>query len=150
MLEGYYKCRKLCDRCDAIQNFSARPHPMTYKNTARDAPYVATFKNHDIYLRQAKRISPWSKVPGWSFDTLPYDMMHLVFLGIAKNHVPSCLKILKLWGYYYEEGESDDMFLKKVSYEMKQDCKRKRCLDVVLGIQNVILSLEIYTLSIPM
>jgi len=123
---------------------------MTYKNTARDAPYVATFKNHDIYLRQAKRISPWSKVPGWSFDTLPYDMMHLVFLGIAKNHVPSCLKILKLWGYYYEEGESDDMFLKKVSYEMKQDCKRKRCLDVVLGIQNVILSLEIYTLSIPM
>ena len=54
--------------------------------------------------------------------------MHLIFLGIAKNHVPSCLKILKLWGYHYEAGESDELFLKNVSFEMKQDCKRKKLL----------------------
>ena len=118
----------MCDRCGAIQSFTLQPHPMTYKNTARDAPFAATCKGHDQYILETRDISPWSKVPGWSFETLPYDLMHLIFLGIAKNHVPSCLKILKLWGYHYEAGESDELFLKNVSFEMKQDCKRKKLL----------------------
>lgn len=46
-------------------------------------------------------------------------------LGDCKKHVPSCLKILKLWGYY-EEGESNEQFLKRTSLEMKDDCKRKK------------------------
>ena len=117
-LEAYYRCRKVCDRCDAIQPFSSKPEPMTYKNTSPTAPWVSTCKDHNSYIKEANNISPWSVVQGWQFETISFDMMHLVFLGFAKNHVPSCLKILQLWGHHYNVGESDDDFLKKVSFEM--------------------------------
>ena len=126
LLRQYYLCRSLCDRCGAIQPFTSTPHPMSYKNMAKDAPYSRTCINHSDYILQAREISPWQAVPGWSFETLPYDFMHLVYLGVAKNHVPSCLKILKLWGYHYEEGESNEQFLRRTSFEMKDDCKRKK------------------------
>ena len=125
-LEQYYRCKKCCDRCMAIQPMDSRPHPMTYKNTARDAPYASTCKDHDEYLQTARHQSPWCAVPGFQFETMSFDMMHLVYLGIAKNHIPSCLKILKLYGYHYEGGESDEKFLKRVSMEMKQDCKERK------------------------
>lgn len=128
-LEAYYRCRKVCDRCDAIQPFSSKPEPMTYKNTSPTAPWVLTCKDHHAYIKEAKYISPWSVVQGWQFETISFDMMHLVFLGFARNHVPSCLKILKLWGYHYNVGETDEDFLKKVSFEMKQDCKDHKPLE---------------------
>ena len=131
-LDNYYRCKKCCDRCMAIQPMDSTQHPMTYKNTARDAPYAATCKDHDEYLRTARQQSPWCAVPGFQIETASFDMMHLVYLGIAKNHVPSCLKILKLYGYHYDAGESDEMFLKRVSIEMKQDCKEQKHL---VGIQ---------------
>ena len=127
-LEHYYRCKQCCDRCLAIQPMDSRPHPMTYKNTARNAPYASTCKDHDEYLRSARHPSPWCAVPGFQFETMSFDMMHLVYLGIAKNHIPSCLKILKLFGYHYTAGESDEMFLKRVSIEMKQDCKEQKSL----------------------
>ena len=122
-LDNYYRCRLCCDKCQAIQPFTSAPEQMTYKNMSKTAPYAATCKDHDEYVRTAIRISPWSVVQGFQFETLAFDMMHLVFLGIAKNHVPSCLKILKLSGFHYNEGESDEAFLKQVSFEMKEDCK---------------------------
>lgn len=127
-----YKCRRVCDRCDAIQPFTSRIERMTYKNFAKNAPHLATLKDHDSYIQSCKELSPWAAIPGFQYETLSYDLMHLVFLGIARNHVPSCLKILKLWGFHYEHGESDEDFLKKVSFEMKQDCKRRGQLDINL------------------
>ena len=88
----------------------SRPDPMTYKNTARDAPYATTCKDHSEYVRTARHLSPWCAVPGFQFETMSFDMMHLVYLGIAKNHIPSCLKILKMYGYHYEAGEPDEGF----------------------------------------
>ena len=55
-------------------------------------------------------------------------MMHLGYLGVAKNHVPSCLKLLRRSGFHYEAGESEDKFLKRVSLEMRQDCKQHKYL----------------------
>lgn len=129
-LDAYYKCRSCCDRCDAIQPFTSEPEPFTYKHMARTAPYAATCKDHHGYLQSARRISPWAVVPGWQFETLSFDMMHLVFLGVARNHVPSCLKILKLWGYHYDVNEDDQSFLKRASLEMKDDCKQHKYLAV--------------------
>lgn len=130
VLDAYYKCRKCCDRCDAVQPFTSAPEPMTYKDMAYDAPYAATCKDHWSYLQNAQQLSPWAVVPGWQFETLTFDMMHLVFLGVARNHVPSCLKILKLKGFHYDLGDSDQVFLKKVSFEMKDDCKQHKHLAI--------------------
>ena len=124
--EHYYRCRRCCDRCNAIQLFTSQHHPFTYKNTSKTAPYASTCKDHDDYINSTKQVSAWACVPGWQFETVSFDMMHLVFLGTAKNHIPSCLKILKLWGYYYDVGDSDDAFLKIASFEMKQDCKEHK------------------------
>lgn len=127
-LENYYRCKKCCDRCSAIQPQTSQPHRWSYKNTARDAPYAASCKDHDDYINSARHRSPWCAVEGFSFETISFDMMHLVYLGIARNHVPSCLKILRLWGFHYEAGESSEQFLKRVSLEMKEDCKTHKCL----------------------
>ena len=136
-LENYYRCKKCCDRCSAIQPQTSEPHRLSYKNTAKDAPYAASCKDHDDYINSTRHRSPWCVVEGFSFETISFDMMHLVYLGIAKNHVPSCLKILRLWGFHYEPGESDEQFLKRTSLEMKEDCKShkflaahfRKCLD---------------------
>lgn len=129
LLDNYYRCKKVCDRCGAIQPMDSRPHPMTYKNTAKDAPYARTCKDHDAYMAAARHPTPWCAVEGFQFETISFDTMHLIYLGIAKNHVPSCLKILKLWGFYYESSdETNEKFLKRVSIEMKQDCKEHRFL----------------------
>ena len=125
-LEHHYKCKRCCDKCSAIQPFKSDFHAMSYKNTARDAPYATTLRDHDTYVLEAKHISPWCQVEGCQFETWSFDTMHLIYLGVARNHVPSCLKFLKIWGVYYQPGESDEMFLKRVSLEMKDDCKRNK------------------------
>ena len=118
----------MCDRCEAIQPTTSAAHPMTYKNFSNDAPYTSTCKDHSTYLRTARRVTPWAQVEGFQFQHLSYDVMHLIFLGVARNHVPSALKLLKILGYHYEEGESDDKFLQRASMEMKQDCKDHKLL----------------------
>ena len=102
---------------------TSAPEPMTYKNMSDDAPYAGTCIDHDAYVRTARRLTPWLAVEGFQFEHITFDMMHLVFLGVARNHVPSVLKMLKLFGFHYEEGESDEKFLQRASMEMKQDCK---------------------------
>lgn len=101
---------------------------MTYKNTAKDAPYATTCIDHAEYMRSARNPSPWCAIKGFQFESISFDTMHLVYLGIAKNHIPSCLKLLKLWGFHYEPNETDAEFLKRVSLEMKQDCKERKIL----------------------
>ena len=102
-----------------------------------------TCKNHDDYVRTARRLTPWLAVEGFQFERITFDMMHLVFLGVARNHVPSVLKILKLFGFHYEEGESDEKFLQRVSMEMKQDCKDHGLLRTVLLVVLTVLFLSI-------
>lgn len=127
LLENYYLCKKLCDRCAALQPQDNRPLLFTYKNMAVDAPYAGTCKDHSEYLRTARKRTPWLAVPGFQFETISFDIMHLIYLGTAKNHIPSCLKILRRWGCHYEPNESDAEFLKRVGLEMKQDCKEHKC-----------------------
>lgn len=121
--QRYYRCKHLCDKCCAVQPMTNAPETFTYKNMSPNAPYATTVKDHDDYIRSTTQISDWSVVQGWQYESVSFDMMHIVFLGIAKNHIPSCLKILRLRGFYYEHGETDQLFLKRVSMEMKQDCK---------------------------
>ena len=100
---------------------------MSYKNFSSNAPYVPTIKNHETYMRTASP-SAWAEVDGWTFESVSFDVMHIIFMGIARNHIPSCLKLLKIRGLYYERGESDEKFLKRVSLEMRADCKAQKLL----------------------
>ncbi|CAK9082764.1 unnamed protein product [Durusdinium trenchii] len=125
LFKNYYLCKRMCDRCAAIQPKCPADtnHPMVFKDMRPTAPYRTTTVSHAEYLRTASRISPWAVVKGWSLETTSFDLMHMIFLGIARDYVPSCLKILRLMGYHYEPGETDEEFLRRTSWEMKLDCK---------------------------
>ena len=128
LFEKYYLCKKMCDRCSAIQPRGPGDvdNPLNYKNMSRDAPYKRHTVPHQEYLRTARRLSPWCAIRGFQIESCSWDVLHLIFLGVARNHVPSCLKILHTLGYHYEVGESASQFLKRTSMEMKADCKAER------------------------
>lgn len=121
----YYLCKDCCERCSAVKPTTSAPHPMTYKNMAPNAPYVTTCIDLDLYVATCDRISPWSAIEGFQLETVTWDFMHVVYLGTARDHVPSVLKMLHHLGYHYTEGETDDHFLKCIYMEMKKDCKQK-------------------------
>ena len=109
-----------------IQPLSNAYERMSYKNFSSSAPYVHTVKSHESYMRTSGAPSVWAEVPGWTFESVAFDVMHIIFMGIARNHVPSCLKLLKLGGFHYVENETDEKFLKRVSMEMKAACKAQK------------------------
>ena len=79
-------------------------------------------------MRTAANPSAWAEVDGWTFESVSFDVMHIIFMGIARSHVPSCLKLLKLRGLNYVRDESDAKFLKRVSLEMKAECRAQKFL----------------------
>ena len=123
----------MCDKCKAIQPMTNAYERMSYKNFSSSAPYVNTVQNHESYMRAVREPSVWSEVPGWTFESVTFDVMHIIFMGIARNHVPSCLKLMKLGGFGYVRDESDAMFLKRASIEMKEACKAQKFPDLALS-----------------
>lgn len=124
MFDNYYRCKILCDRCPAIQEkASGRPNPMSYKNMSPTAPFAAQSLDHDGYINTARIISPWAIVPGFQFESVSFDWMHLAYLGFCRDLIPSVLKTLKLLGYGYAANETEEDFLKRTSLEMRTTCK---------------------------
>ena len=123
-LKEYYLCKRICERCPAVQPRAPNLDPFTYKNFAPSAPYMQACVTHEEYLRRtpAGKLSAWSAVAGWTVGTCSYDFMHLVYLGIARSLVPSTLKALRLMRFW-PEATSDERFLKMVSREMHATCK---------------------------
>ena len=126
--QRYYLCKKLCERCDAVQLRSNSHHRMSYKDFSPSAPYLETIMDHDEFMQQAGCVSPWACIPGWQVENCFFDFMHLAYLGTCRSHVPSVLKMLQCLGYCYETGESDELFLKRTSIEMRETCKQNGCL----------------------
>ena len=122
--DRYYQCKHCCERCDAVQVRTNENHRMSYKNFSSSAPYLQTIMDHDEFVQRAPRISPWADVEGWQVENCFFDFMHLAYLGTCRGHFPSVLKLLQCKGYCYEPGESDDLFLKRTSIEMREACRK--------------------------
>ena len=122
--DRYYQCKLCCERCDAVQVRTNENHRTSYKNMSSSAPYLQTIMDHDEFVQRAHRISPWADVVGWQVENCFFDFMHLAYLGTCRGHIPSVLKLLQCKGYCYEPGESDDLFLKRTSIEMRETCRK--------------------------
>ncbi|CAK9010667.1 Uncharacterized protein SCF082_LOCUS10766, partial [Durusdinium trenchii] len=83
-----YQCKECCDRCGAIRPTTSEHHPMTYKDFGPGAPYAATSTSHSEYLETCDRVSPWSAISGWQLETVTFDTMHVIWLGIARDPFP--------------------------------------------------------------
>ena len=122
-----YLCKRMCDRCGAIQSRGVDPEAMSYKDTRPDADYAGSIITHADYCCSAPRVSPWAAIGGWQIENSVYDFMHVCYLGTAASHIASTLKMLRVLGYHYEDGESEDLFLKRISLEMKETCRQNGC-----------------------
>lgn len=123
----YYKCKQCCDRCNAVAPTTNQPDPLSYKDFSPQAAYTRTLVTHEQYMRSTPPalISPWAAVGGWQLESVGFDWMHLVYLGVAKDLVPSALRLLNILGYGYEPGETDAKFLQRATMEMRESCKNK-------------------------
>ena len=121
----HYGCKRMCDRCAAVQPFTSAPVAWTYKDFSPSARYATSLRDHDMYLQRTRLsdVSPWTAVAGWRLETVSFDVMHVVQLGVARDLIPSCLRLLRLLGHGYTDGESDDEFLRRFSIEMNHTCK---------------------------
>ena len=77
LFENWYKCTNICERCLAC-NITKQTVDKTllYTDCSRTAPWRHTEIDHETYLETARRVSPWTKVPGYRLETSLGDIAH--------------------------------------------------------------------------
>lgn len=118
-----YLCKKICDRC-AAERMTTDAYPrMCYTDMSESAPYKATVKSHTSYLASTRTPTFWLAMPGFQHEACTFDWMHLVYLGTGRDLLPSSLKLLRLLGFHYVEGESESAYLQRASLDLRATCK---------------------------
>ena len=80
----WYKTTHLCERCLATQPFKRADRSLNYQDFRPSAGYTLTELSHAEYMAWDTSVSPWSQIGGWHLHTVYYDMMHVIWLGIAR------------------------------------------------------------------
>ena len=101
---------------------------MTYKDFRPNLPRYLTRINHETYMRTtpAAFLSPWRVLPGWSLESCLHDMMHVVYLGTARDLIPSLLGDFLECGVLGSPDLSVDYRLKLFSIEMNRFFTKER------------------------
>lgn len=102
---------------------------MNYKDMSEHPPYKLAKMDHATYMR-TQPVSEWSVLPGWSLHTCVYDVMHNLFLGTARDYIPSSVRVLLEKGYFDSYGvprNSDDMF-GRITCVIHEDFKKHKLL----------------------
>lgn len=124
--DRYFKCRMCCDLCMA-ERPTARSNPtMWYMDFRADAPHTLTCINDATYKATTLKVSPWTEIEGWKLGTAMHDLMHVVYLGTARDLIPS---LLQDWLDHGCLGSCDrpvDERLRSFSLEMIRTFKKNR------------------------
>ena len=112
----------MCDSCLAVGGTNT-DEQMHYKNFGPSKAWELTLVTHDMYTAMPGRKSVWSVVPGWTLPTATYDLMHMVFLGTARDLVASALRTL-IWrdAYSHLPMQDMDLLLGVIQEEMVHEC----------------------------
>ena len=86
-----YNSTYICEACLATQAFPRAPTALLYTDFSDNALYRQTLIQHDDYLSGEATLSAWCVVPGFRLETVWHDLMHVVFLGTARDSVASCI-----------------------------------------------------------
>jgi len=84
------------------------------------------------YRRTAKVISPYHVIPGWTLGTCLRDLLHVVYLGTAKDLIPSLLADWLDHGLLGDHGMSTGDRLRSFSLEMHKVFNSERFLILYL------------------
>jgi hypothetical protein len=102
-LRRYYRCNLLCSRCFASQS---PKHPeLLYTDLSDEAAWRHTFVQTCDFLRNSAQtgpLPPLCQIAGWSAQSLLWDSMHNIYLGVAQDILGSGLQLLCDLKYFEE------------------------------------------------
>lgn len=137
-----YKCTDMCESCHAEQ-FKPKHPRMYYKDLSKDAAYSLSSISHEFYcVAERDILSPWHVCEGWRIDICVFDLLHNVFLGVAKDTIASALKALHLKGCLDEYGATESEILACITIEMRKVCKEHGTLGFSMSVHCVFFSLQ--------
>ena len=124
--ERYYSCRLICESCMA-ENCTKRSNPsMWYFDFRNDRPRHLTYITDRTYRATTLELSPWTQVDGWTLGTCLHDWMHSVYLGTARDLLPSLLQDWLDLGLLGDNTISLHRRLRRFSIRMQQDFKTNK------------------------
>ena len=133
--ERHYGCTYICESCCAQHPVYRHEPEMSYMNFDPDSARHLTAIDHETYVRTCSTVSPWHVVPGWTLGTALHDLMHVVFLGTARDLIPSLLADFLEHGVLGPVNEPVNQRLRKFSLEMHAAFRTERirtfCLEKV-------------------
>jgi hypothetical protein len=87
-----YNSTWICESCWASQPFTRAPSVSNYKDFKHGAYWHHHEISHAQYMLLPERKSPWIlHVRGARLDMFYHDLMHVVYLGFARDLIASCL-----------------------------------------------------------
>ena len=122
----YYSCKYICEVCAATRETCKGSDALSYCDFNADAARHLTRISNDEYHKTCDENSPWSCMEGWTVRSATHDLMHTLYLGIARDLVPSLLADwidLKILG-----SDSCEKQLAALSREMRLAFKQAQCL----------------------
>lgn len=122
----YYNCTKICESCMAERRTKNSDINMWYCDFRASSPRHLTQIDDGTYKRTANPISPYHCIPGWKLGTCLRDLLHVVFLGTAKDLIPSLLADWLDHGLLGGPRMSIDDKLRCFSLEMHRVFKREK------------------------
>ncbi len=99
---------------------------MWFCDFRQSSPRHLTEIDHTTYMRTCKSISPYATISGWTLGTCLRDFLHVVYLGTAKDIIPSLLADWLDAGLLGGPPETVDDRLRSFSMEMHGVFQRER------------------------
>ena len=115
---------RLCDSCLASKGRHVAPE-LNYRNLGSDACWPETFIDHSTYLAMGGALSPWRFVEGFQLETVCFDWLHNVYLGVARDLIGSAIWLFIRQGMYdhWNLDNMDDL-LGNIHMEIVTNCKQ--------------------------
>ena len=118
--ERFYSCMYICDACLSQRKTKKSDPNLWYFDFRDSSPRHMTRIDDTTYRQTAKEISPYHLIQGWKLETCLRDIMHVVYLGTARDLIPSLLGdwLESPHNVLGDPAESLDIRLRRFSMEM--------------------------------
>ena len=127
--DRWYNCQYICESCLSQRRTKNSDPTMWYCDFRKSAARHLTSIDDKLYRQTCKTLSPYACIPGWSLGTCLRDILHVVFLGTAKDLLPSILADWIDHGLLGGRMMSLDDRLRAFSLEMHQVFRKERTLE---------------------
>lgn len=98
---------------------------MSYRNFGDDACWQHTSISHESYMSMGGSLSEWRAIEGWRIETVCFDWLHNVYLGVARDLVASGIWLFIRQGMYDHLNIDDmDEILGHIRMEIQATCKQ--------------------------